>query len=564
MKHTQPVFLALFTLALTVLLAVALSVFPAHAALASGDVTDPPVFITPPPMPKAVKGDLIVGAMPVPTDVGGVVTVRLPLLYKGMPARGGGLGSLEIWPVLTDENSPFEVTSTSDLKTLMDMKTDIVNGIAVDYVEFALPVKKDTFNDYYKLTFHARYLNMWQDHLREQPAEDDLVIQVKIGGFVQITPTPRPTREPTPTPPPQPVPKIIIEKFLIDPTAIMAGEEFDLTLSLRNTSDKADVSNIKCTLDGGEAVVPVSGSNTFYVDQIGKASSFETKLRMAAQPNASPKPHPVKVTMDYEYRTTDLKEASMTETFTLKVQQTAKLVIDKPRCDPTELFEGEEFNLIMGMFNKGKATLYNVSVTIDNDVFTPEQQTYFVGTMAPGASATYDSMVMVGGTASYEPEGKGEAIGGEKILMTDNDSLELSMAAPVRAMPAGGMSIDGFGGGGGAASGLSGPVTADVVVTFEDENGKETEMRMPFTVTVLAQEPAMDPSMMGAVGPDGKPIVMGPDGMPVMNNGMGETQPTLFGVNRIYVIYGGIGAGVLVVAAAIVLLVRRARRKKEA
>ncbi len=576
MKHAP---LAARVLAACLMLAVgAAALLPVGAHASTG--TSLP---TPPPMPVAAASDLVLDAMPISEDSApGEVVIVVPLRYKGVPARMGGLGFLEIWPVIGDPAAtPFELSSGNMVKTLMDVESTTIDGRPVDYIRFPMQLKSDTLNGQYKVSFHARFLHLYQNAAFDTPAETTLDLYFRVGNGATPTPTPKPTPEPAG---PQSVPKIIVENFKTDPSQIVAGSQFSLDIQLHNTSEKRTVSNIKCTLDGGDAIVPVSGSNTFYIKSIKADGTYETKLDMFAQPNASPKPHPIKVKMEYEYKADTLLTATSDEQFTVTVKQPVKLVLDEPRVDPMMLMPGDMFNVYMNMFNMGKSTLFNVSVTVEGPMLRPDE-TFFAGSMGPGESRTYDMMVTYGGAASEQfTPGVGSSGGDEGVtassggalLMTDSTSLAAVRAVPMPGVIMPGKTIPPYGEGNpapldGTLEYPTGPQECAIVVTYEDEMGEQSELRKPFTLTYNAPismdgpigGDGMDPlkgGMPGAVGPDGQPM---PEGVPAS-----ASAPFLSGLpivgslpllGRIGVLAGLI---VLVGGGVTLVLVLAARRRR--
>ena len=93
----------------------------------------------------------------------------------------------------------------------------------------------------------------------------------------------------------------MVENIETNPKEIKAGDEFDLILNLRNTSAKQYVQNIKLTLTPEEdALLPVSGSTSVYIEKIGKGESYPVKMRMKARPDLADKPVKIEISMEFE------------------------------------------------------------------------------------------------------------------------------------------------------------------------------------------------------------------------------------------------------------------------
>ena len=566
-----------FLLALAVMIALSLGL--AQPVSADDDLPLPtlPSFDipTPTPLPVAKDSDLIIDDMPISVDYQpGMIYIDIPLKYKLMPVNyySYQLQYLEVFPVFDNPNeTPFEISSSQLIRSLIDINTRFVDGRPVTYLSFPLKIKEDTLNGYYNVRFHARFMHQGGSLLYDSPAETDMTVAVQIVNGIAPTPTPTPTPLPT-TPPPQPLPKVIISAFKTEPDTIMIGDEFSLTLSLLNTSTKTNVSNIKCTIDGGETIVPVTGSSSFYIPEIRKDDSFNYELIMSAQPAPASSnsavgksQHTVRVKMEYEYRAGDtLQSAAVEESFTINVRQEVKVELNPARVDPPEVTDGDYFDVSMSLINKGKAAIYNLTARFEGpSVFRPDD-VFFGGLVNPGESkAIAISCSVLGGGGSYMGS---PSIGGGGVIMRGGGSVVISSAMP---MPVADMSIDGslpigempvgdeegmFDGEEGMP--VSGPQPCAIIITYEDEYGIETREEMPITVTYY---PADNGSSDMDYGMESDYDAFAPDGM---YPGEEEAPPAGPLGLPVLVFWGGVGVivvGLLVVA--IVLLRKRAKRK---
>ncbi|MDR3085741.1 MAG: hypothetical protein LBU47_05440, partial [Christensenellaceae bacterium] len=170
---------------------------------------------------------------------------------------------------------------------------------------------------------------------------------------------------------------------------------------------------------------------------------------------------------------------------TIPVAQLPNLQLDAPNY-PTEIFAGDSLNLTMNLFNKGKSAIHNVMVVLEAEGLRAEES-YFAGNMEPGVTKTYDV----------------------------------------------GVSVD---------PGVTGQISGNIVVTFEDNYGNETRRELPISVSVMemdfGSEFAPEGGDMAAFEPEPQP------GLP----------------NWVYFAGGG---ALLAIAAIVTILVVRKRRKKE-
>jgi len=204
------------------------------------------------------------------------------------------------------------------------------------------------------------------------------------------------TAVPTPTPDEdsRSVPKIIVSRYEVMPQTVLAGQEFDLDLTFRNTHARKTVYNIKMimsvnetTSEKGNVFTPVNGSNTLYIDRISPRSEVSHHLRMSAVPDAKAKNYVITVRFEYE----DEKGNPIIgeEEVGVNVTQISKLELGSIYMDPNP-YAGNTVYLDFSVQNTGKTTLYNLKVTVEADegVDTGGSEALF-GNFASGSNEYY-------------------------------------------------------------------------------------------------------------------------------------------------------------------------------
>lgn len=235
--------------------------------------------------------------------------------------------------------------------------------------------------------------------------ENKYIINQYAGILVSNPPKPeaKPKPEEKPKPEqPQHKPKLIIDKYTIDPVMVMAGEDFTMKLSFFNTNDKKAVKNIKIFLTsdekteedasgGGNSVfTPVETSNTFYIDHIAPKGRVEKTIKMFAMPDAKAKTYTI--TANFEYEDAKAQEFTATELIGVPVIQKSRLDLGQMNI-PTELYMNEAGPISVEFFNTGKVTLYNLMVRLEGD-FEKENASYYVGNFEVGNSDTFDASII--------------------------------------------------------------------------------------------------------------------------------------------------------------------------
>jgi hypothetical protein len=286
------------------------------------------------------------------------------------------------------------------------------------------------------------------------------------------------------------VPKIIVDKYSIDPPTVQAASDFKLKMSFLNTSRTTNVSNIKVTVSSDDGTfTPTDSGNTFYLESIPKKGSVERELMLHVKPDAEQKSYILTVNFEYE----DEKGNPFTtkEVISVRVLQNPRLMTGEISLPP-ETFMGQPLSIYVDFYNMGKSTLYNMMVKAEGS-FTGQNLNYYVGNFASGSTDSFDA----------------------SVIPTSPGALKGS-----------------------------------VLFSFEDANGKVTEIKKEFTVNVMEmpkQGPMLDekgmPIDQGVVMVNGRPM---PGGM------QGQKTSLL-----IYII-----PAVAVITGIIVFIILRKRHKR--
>lgn len=202
-------------------------------------------------------------------------------------------------------------------------------------------------------------------------------------------------------------PKIIVSNYVCDPIIVMAGQEFDLNMTLLNTHREKGVKNIKMFLTlaeetssedekSGNIFTPVNSSNTFYFDAIPSKGTVEKALRLYVVPGAQPKTYTLTVNFEYEDNTG--KEYTAQELLGINVEQVTEMQVDEFAV-PEMIEMYSPVTISFGYYNTGKVTLNNVMIKVEGEVDCDYRSTY-IGNMDPGDSDYFET--------SFSPNTPGE------------------------------------------------------------------------------------------------------------------------------------------------------------
>ncbi|MFV0503468.1 MAG: COG1361 S-layer family protein [Lachnospirales bacterium] len=192
-------------------------------------------------------------------------------------------------------------------------------------------------------------------------------------------------------------PKIMVSEYSISPDVVYAGTPFKLTMSFLNTSNTRSVKNIKISLginsedtETGNIFVPVNGSNSLYIENIGTNSTVTRDIELQPDYNAAAKNYDILVTIDYEDE--DNNSYTQTEVVGIKVNQIIKLDYGEMTA-PEFLMVGDAGNVNFQFYNTGKVALNNLkmSLTSDNpENFDFKEAEYYYGKFEIGSQEYYD------------------------------------------------------------------------------------------------------------------------------------------------------------------------------
>lgn len=199
--------------------------------------------------------------------------------------------------------------------------------------------------------------------------------------------------------------RLIIDGFTTNPETIVAGEAFELILNVKNASSSVPASDILMTVESEKASEsPVfsteAGSSSVSISSLGAGQSQEIRLRLSSRAGVDQRSYGL--TFKAKYDSPEFKNAEETMTVDIPIRQIPRLNTGTFEIMPEAISVGEESNVMFGINNTGKVTLYNVMVKFEADSIQTTDT--YVGNIKPGETGNVDCMVT--GTAPTADEGK--------------------------------------------------------------------------------------------------------------------------------------------------------------
>lgn len=286
-------------------------------------------------------------------------------------------------------------------------------------------------------------------------------------------------------------PYMMVESYEYGGDKVAAGSTFTLKMNIKNTSSTIGMENIVVSLNASEDLTVAAASNTFYIEKLAPGEVVTKEIDLAALSTAKSQSSIITLDSKYEFLANNSRQqVTSSEQISIPVYQQDRLELQLVE-NMEETFVGNEHSLSIQYANKGKGNVYNVSAELKGNVEAAEK-VQNLGNFEPGANGTIDFF-------------------------------------PI--------------------SNEAGEVSGEVVISYEDENGEEKQVSVPFTYAV--SEMMMDDTMMeGGMFDDG----MGGEYMePGMETGTAST------FNPLFVLI----PAAIVIAVIIVVLVLQSKKKKK-
>lgn len=352
-----------------------------------------------------------VNGLIVPTAAGkngGKVQVRLPLLCVDGP-----VSNIKAVPKLSTslDEFPFAIEQ-------VDYTVGYNGMISVNQIiefQFNLRFADKVTAGVKKVDFTITYDRGWASATGDSSESCDISLYVNVTRGYEAAGS-EPGGETTAA-----LPKIVVDSYSFSSDKIYAGEDFDLTFTVRNTSNEEDTKSILVTMTNNAEtgkLTPAEGSNTLYIDKLAKGESKTMTMSIATAPDTEAKAYELKLDFDYEgakTRPATLAKGASSASIPVTVLQKIRLKIDEPTVDG-EAMEGESVPVYFSMYNMGRSSIYNCMVSVEGDGLSLEDS-FFQGTVAAGSTMRADFSLITATPGQIDGE----------IVITYEDSLEEKM-----------------------------------------------------------------------------------------------------------------------------------------
>ena len=354
----------------------------------------------------------------VPKISNGMMYLVLPLLSNGEIHDDEIKVSLNLG---SSSSSPFEIANyekTFELEKVKPKNSE--EKVELFLVEFDVKLSSSRTNGVYPVVVNVS-------------GYDDSGSAITCTYTLYVTITDGKSNEPpktyVETPTAEPV--VFISNSVMEPGEAMAGEEFTLTLTLKNSLTTKSVKNMLVKVDTGNLHINLlEDTNIFQIDKI--AAGDETTLTLRFGTDASIPAGKYTLNFTFNYDSSKTLNLSSSGTAIVEIQQPANMELVMPRF-PQSVTVGETIPLSLQVMNMGRDKMYNVRCVVSGHGFAPAN-TGYIGTMDAGSSATTEvELYIIALNASKGNENGsqyGATTGTITLIYEDESGEEFSQELP--------------------------------------------------------------------------------------------------------------------------------------
>ena len=308
----------------------------------------------------------------IPGTSGNTMYLVLPLrtngsIYKNEIKVSLGLGA--------SASAPFEIANYEKIFTLESVvPKDTEEPQDVFLVQFDVALSEKRYNGVYPVT-----VNISGYDAENNPIDCIYTIYVTItdGRSTEAKQTAPEVATAEPV--------IYISGSRVEPEKAMAGEEFTLTVTLKNSLTTKFVRNMLVKVDTGNLHINLlEDSNVFQIDKIPAGGEAELTIHFGTDSSLPAGKYPLNFTFNYDSSKT--LNLSSSGTTLVEIQQPANMELVMPRFADS-VTVGETIPVNFQVMNMGRDPMHNVRCVVSGFGFAPSN-TGYIGTMGAGTSAT--------------------------------------------------------------------------------------------------------------------------------------------------------------------------------
>jgi len=170
------------------------------------------------------------------------------------------------------------------------------------------------------------------------------------------------------------IPRVMVSEYSLNPLVPRAGQEFEMTITFRNTSSTRSVNNIRVLMEEIMAsnvpgqgqgpqhfagFTPVGGSNTLFIDNLAPLGEITKVLRFTTSGEATSGAHTKRISFDYQDQ--DFAKHEANQQISISVAQVTRLEITNVDVPPFGT-AGMPVRFSIRVINSGRVNLSNLRI----------------------------------------------------------------------------------------------------------------------------------------------------------------------------------------------------------
>lgn len=180
-------------------------------------------------------------------------------------------------------------------------------------------------------------------------------------------------------------PVVYICKSVMLPERPMAGEEFTLSVTLKNSLTAKSIRNMLVTVDTGNMQINLlEDSNIFQINKI--AAGGDTTLTLHLRADTSLPAGKYTLNFSFKYDSNETLNLASSGSAIIEVKQPTNMELVMPRFAES-VTVGETVPMSLQVMNMGRDPMYNVRCVVSGYGFAPSN-TGYIGKMEAGSSST--------------------------------------------------------------------------------------------------------------------------------------------------------------------------------
>lgn len=261
---------------------------------------------------------------------------------------------------------------------------DRIGGSQKIEIPYSMSIRKEVYSGYYPISFVIEYRDSTEGDI--QKAEGIFFVKVqnkeKESETKEFNANDRSKA------------RLIVDGFETNPATVYAGDEFELTLHMKNASENVTASNILFSLESEKVTESAvfttdESSSSVVVNSLGAGQVTDVKVKMRAGAWVDQRTYALTVVEKFD--SPEFKNAEEKVIVNIPVRQVPRMNTGTIEVSPDSVNVGSETNVMFPINNTGKVLLYNVMINFVGDSIQPTSS--YVGNIKPGETGNVDAMI---------------------------------------------------------------------------------------------------------------------------------------------------------------------------